>query len=143
MKTIKRFDLKVVREKVEEYHTISNPADIAKIASSILNGRDQECFLVFPLDVKNRPLGYVEIARGAIDYCPVDMREVYRTAVLLAASAIIVVHNHPSGDVNFSAEDMYLTNRVKEVGELLGINLLDHIVVTDTSHKSMAEAGCM
>ena len=147
MKTIKRVELRVKREHLAESKTpynicISCPRDVANIARSILSGVDQERFLVFPLDVKKKILGYTEIARGSVDTCPVDPREVFRTAIVMGASAIILVHNHPSGDPNASDEDTELTKRLCKAGKFLGLPILDHLIITpNKSTISFVELG--
>ena len=95
--------------------------------------------MVFLLDIKTRVLGYHEAGRGSIDSCPVDPRAVYRTAVAVGASSIICSHNHPSGDSTPSTDDILLTRRLKDAGQLLGIQLL--VIVTDSGTTSLCERG--
>lgn len=148
MKTIKKLEIKSCRvpltaadSKVDYTTAVREPKDAASIAAALLEGEEQEVFLAFPLDVKNRVLGYVEAARGGIDSCPVDPRVVFRTAVMLGASAVIVVHNHPSGDSTPSAEDVALTTRLVDAGKVLGIPVLDHVIVAGERTYSFAEHG--
>jgi len=146
MKSIKNFELKVKRvavgEGVEPYGaSVRSPSDVARIAQLLIGDSAQEHFLVFLLDVRNRVIGYSEVARGGIDTCPVDPRVVFRTAVATGASALAAVHNHPSGTPEPSTDDILLTRRLKEAGELLGIQLLDHVIVTDTGTTSLRERG--
>ncbi len=148
MRTIKRFEIKARRVRVEEPgapygRAVHAPDRIAGIAAQLLEGEDQECFLAFLLDVKNKVLGYVEAARGGLDTCPVDPRVVFRAAVMQGAAAIIAAHNHPSGDAEPSKEDVRLTERLKQAGDLLGIQLLDHLVLGDGSWCSLAERGLL
>jgi DNA repair protein RadC len=82
-------------------------------------------------------IGYTETARGSIDRCPVDPRCVFRAAITAGALAIIVAHNHPSGDRSPSREDRRLTERLRAGTELLGIGLLDHVIVTKTKFRSV------
>ena len=93
--------------------------------------------------MKNRVLGFTIAAVGAIDSCPVDPRTVFRTAVALGASGIVASHCHPSGDPSPSHEDIELTKRLKAAGDLLGIQLLDHVIVTDTARVSFRERGLL
>jgi len=146
MRTIKKIDLRVRREVLAEskepYNSkIGEPKDVARIAQSVLAGEDRECFLTFPVDVKNRVLGYVESAKGSVDLCPVDPREVFRAAIIMGASGVFLVHNHPSGDSSPSQEDAELTERVVEAGKLLGIPVIDHLIVVEDSFYSFAEHG--
>jgi DNA repair protein RadC len=143
---IKNFELKVRRVQVGEGgapygKAIREPADVADIARRIIGDNAQESFVVFILDIRNRVVGFTEAARGSIDACPVEPRTVFRTAVALGASAIIVAHNHPSGELTPSREDIDLTKRLKAAAELLGIAFLDHVVVTDAGTASLRERG--
>jgi len=123
---------------------LSEPGMVARMATEVLEYQDNESFLVFLLNVKNKVIGYQEVARGGIDMCPVDPRMVFRAAVLEGASAIIVVHNHPSGDPAPSKEDLELTKRLRAGGELLGVLVLDHLIVGgDGTYCSLAEKGMM
>ena len=144
--TIRNIELKVKRvavgEGTEPYGaSVRSPDDVSRIAQKLIGDDAQERFLVFVLDIRNRVIGYHEAGRGSIDSCPVDIRVVFRTAVALGASSILAAHNHPSGDATPSSDDIILTRRLKEAGELLGIPLLDHVIVTDSGTTSLRERG--
>ncbi len=146
--TIKNYELRVRRVKLADAgapygESVRAPDDVARIAQVLIGDSAQELFLVFHLDIKNRVLGFSEVARGGIDVCPVDARAVFRTAIALGASALIAAHCHPSGDPTPSADDINLTERLKAAGELLGIPVLDHVIVTDTSTVSLSERGLL
>ena len=148
MRTIKKIELRVSREKLAEstapYNArIERPEQAVKLIKSILEGVDQERFLVMPVDIKNKILGYIEVARGSVDECPVDPREVFRAAIVMGASALFLAHNHPSGSTDPSPEDMKLTRRVCRAGELLGVPVLDHLIVAGDGSLSFAESGIM
>ena len=149
MRYIKKLELKSRRVKLAEnpvpYNTaISQPKDAARIINSILDGEEQEVFLVIPVDVKNKVLGYEEVHRGSVDECPVSMKTVFRTAVHMGATAILVAHNHPSGDPTPSREDLALTDRLREAGKLLGLPLLDHLIIGGGGqYTSLAERGLL
>ena len=150
MKSVKEVEVVVRRryklgEEPAPYNVaVREPGMVARMAASVLENQDNESFLVFLLNIKNKVIGYQEVARGGIDTCPVDPRMVFRAAVLEGASAVIVVHNHPSGDPAPSGEDLALTKRLKEGGELLGVPVLDHLIIGgDGSYCSLAEKGLM
>ena len=148
MKMIKKIELRVRRERLAEstipYNdTMSRPEDVARVAQSILGGVDQEVFLVIPVDVKNKALGYVEVSKGSVDYCQVDPREVFRAAIVMGATAVFIIHNHPSGDPKYSLEDKSITEKMWEVGNLVGISLMDHVIVAGDKHFSFAEEKLM
>jgi DNA repair protein RadC len=149
MKTIQRIELRVSRVKISEDgaeyggRRVSHAADVATIARALIGQAPQELFLCFHLDVKNRVLGYVEVARGSVSSCTVAPREVYRAAVLAGATAVIFAHNHPSGDTTPSSEDVYITKRLSDCGKLLGIQVLDHVIVTEDQHFSFLDGGLL
>jgi DNA repair protein RadC len=99
--------------------------------------REQFCALL--LDTKNRLLANVRISEGSLGASLVHPREAFRPAVREAAAAVVFIHNHPSGDPTPSAEDERVTIRLREVGELLGIPVLDHVVVGHGSYYSFAD----
>jgi hypothetical protein len=99
-----------------------------------------ECFWVVMLDSRGRPLGRRQIARGTLTACLVHPREVFAPAIRARAASVVVVHNHPSGDPTPSAEDLLLTERLREAGELLGIPLVDHIVLGRDGYRSLGGA---
>jgi DNA repair protein RadC len=102
---------------------------------------EREVFFVLLLDGKNRLQAEVRISEGSLTAALVHPREVFVPAIRGAAAAIILVHNHPSGDPTPSAEDAAITQRLRQVGELVGIRVLDHVVVGRGRWASMAEEG--
>ena len=102
-----------------------------------------ELFRVVFLDGKNRMLFFEDVARGILTSCLVHPREVFFTAVQLRCAGIITIHNHPSGDPAPSIEDREITRRLREAGKILGIKFLDHIIVSEESHFSFADEGCL
>lgn len=125
--------LKLVKESSVLYETrkISNPYDAYKLIKNFLVDSDREKFVVACLDVKNQPVSIQIVSIGSVNSAIVHPREVFKVAILSNASKIICFHNHPSGNTNFSKEDENITNRLKECGEILGIELVDHIIVGD------------
>lgn len=102
--------------------------------------RDQEQVMVVVLDTKLHPLRIVRITRGTLEASLLHPREVFRPAVHLAASSILLVHNHPSGDATPSREDYECTQTMEQAGKMLGINVIDHIVVGDGVAVSIHES---
>jgi DNA repair protein RadC len=104
----------------------------------------QESFFVLLLDAKNRPIGRPEmIALGTINKVEVAPRDVFRAAIKKNARALIVAHNHPSNELEPSEDDKAVTQRLVEVGKIVGITVLDHIVITHSGYLSMAEIGLL
>ena len=100
---------------------------------------EAECFAVLMLNTRRRVKGHQLITIGTMDSLLVHAREVFRGAIIASASAVVLMHNHPSGDPTPSAEDLALTRRLRDVGELLGIPLVDHVVVAERGCRSLAE----
>ena len=101
----------------------------------------QECIFCVLLDAKNRVQKEVAVSRGGLSAAMAQPRDVLRAAVSEAAHAIILIHNHPSGDPTPSQDDIELTRRVKEVAEAAGIRMLDHIVIGEEGYASLADMG--
>ena len=95
------------------------------------------------LDGKNRVIREVRISEGSLNQSIVHPREVFNPAVRESAAAVILVHNHPTGDPTPSREDLDLTRRLKEAGELMGIRVLDHVIIGDGSYVSLADRGVL
>ena len=114
---------------------ISKPEDSYRIfREAALMGEEQESFFVLPLDTKNHPLctAPLRVTYGLLDQTPVHPREVFKAAIRWGAQAIIVAHNHPSGDPTPGKDDIRLTERLVEASRIIGIPLLDHIVFTSS-----------
>jgi DNA repair protein RadC len=117
-------------------------AEVAySLVREIVADRATEEFWAILLDAKNRPIGLAQISIGCLTWTVVHPREVYGPAVRLGAGAVIVAHNHPSGDPEPSTQDITLTERLASAGELLGIPLLDHLVCGDKSFVSLRTRG--
>ena len=110
---------------------ISNPYDAYKLIKNFLIDSDREKFVVACLDTKNQPVNISVVSIGSVNSAIVHPREVFKVAMLSNASKIICFHNHPSGNLKCSKEDENITNRLKECGEILGIELVDNIIVGD------------
>ena len=108
---------------------VTQPQDAAKIFSDYLQDRDREVFAVLMLDTKNRFIGLNTVSIGTLDSALVSPREVFKVALLANAASLILAHNHPSGDPTPSPEDKAVTKRLHEAGQLLQIDVLDHLVI--------------
>lgn len=129
----------IARDMGRKY--VSSPADVAGVVRHLTKGDARENFFVFMLDVRNQLLGFEVVAIGGLANVEAHPREVFRPAIITAAAAIILAHNHPSGVCTPSSEDIALTNRMAQVGDLIGIPVCDHVVVTEDSHFSLHEAN--
>jgi DNA repair protein RadC len=117
------------------------PRACADALMRLLDDEPSEVFGILCLNAKLRVLAYHEVSRGSLDTTVVHPREVFRAAMLANAAAVILVHNHPSGDPTPSPEDVTLTQRLRAAGTLLGIDVLDHLVIGDGQYCSFVETG--
>jgi len=144
MKTIKTFELKIKRISVSEENkpygqTIGAPEQAASIAKQLIGNDVRECILAFFLDRQNRIIGCHEVSKGNMDSCSLDPRHLFRVALEVGTIGMILAHNHPSGVCEPSRIDIKLTEKIASACTLLGIELLDHVIVSDSSHYSMRE----
>jgi DNA repair protein RadC len=119
--------------------TLERAADVYRLLAPRMTGLQQEIFVVIGIDVRNRVLDVVEVGRGSVCDVAVHPREVFRPLVRMAAAGAVLAHNHPTGDSTPSNDDIELTRRLREVGSMLGIPVIDHVVIGDGSHHSIAE----
>lgn len=121
---------------------IKNPRDLYDyIISKFQKGRKKEYFLLCLLNTRNELINIMEISRGSLNTSIVHPREVFREAMMASAASIILVHNHPSGDCTPSSDDIELTKRLCQGGEVVGIDVIDHIIVSDGDFLSMKSKG--
>jgi DNA repair protein RadC len=103
----------------------------------------QEIFLVVGLNNKNEVLTEQVVAMGTVDECRVEPREVFRPMIVEAVARALLIHNPPSGDPSPSPEDISLTRRICEVGTLLGVPVLDHLIIGANRYSSLRDMGMM
>ena len=127
----------------KEFKQYTNPKYIYLDNKYLFYGLKQEYFYVFYLDTKKNLIERKVIFMGTIDRSLVHPREIFKHAYLLSASSFICMHNHPTGDVIPSKADINLTNTLIEIGELQGIELLDHLIVSDNNYFSFFENHLM
>ena len=104
-------------------------------------GLKKERFLCALLDIKNRVFKETTVSDGTLTSSPVHPREVFRYAIKEAAASVLFIHNHPSGDSSPSKDDLDITKRLIETGKIIGINVLDHVVISDSNYVSIMEKG--
>lgn len=118
---------------------VEGPEDAHAIFAPLLEDLDQEAVAVLCLGARHQPLHVGVVAMGSLNSAAVHPREVFRTAVAVNAAAIVLAHNHPSGDPEPSEDDVRLTRRLQRCGETLGIELLDHVVIGGRRWVSLRE----
>jgi DNA repair protein RadC len=136
------YERQIVREDAPDYLVetrFTSPQQVFELFKD-LRVETKEHVICLHLDGKNRIICLDRVSIGSLNQSIVCPREVLKTAVMSSAAALILVHNHPSGDPGPSREDIEVTRRLKEASEILGIRLLDHIIVGD-SYVSLTEAG--
>ncbi|MAG31425.1 MAG: hypothetical protein CL908_11125 [Deltaproteobacteria bacterium] len=126
---------------LERGKPIRGPNDVQRHFLPRLRALQQESFQVLLMDGRHRLICVEQVSIGTLTASLVHPREVFRQAVRNAAAALLLVHNHPSGDPSPSAEDRAVSERLRVAGELLGIRVLDHIIVSDSGYYSFREAG--
>jgi DNA repair protein RadC len=130
----------LVREGTsDEVIRIKHPANAYELVKDELAGSDREMFLSIMLTVKNDLIGVETVSIGSIVSTTITPRDVFKSAILANAVAIIVCHNHPSGELTPSDEDIELTKQLIAAGELLGIKVLDHLIVSRQGYKSLRD----
>ena len=139
IKAVLELSKRMASERVEARLKISEPSTLAAYFMEILRHEKSERFLVVLIDAKCKMIDYEVVSTGSLTASIVHPREVYKVAIKKSAHSIIVLHNHPSGDPTPSQEDLHITKRLKSVGEVMGIPLLDHIIIGDNSYKSLRE----
>lgn len=127
----------------EESYVIRKPEDVFQLMRFEIGHKMHEEFWLLPLSTKNHVICKHRLSIGTLNSAIVHPRECYRFLIQRAAASWIAVHSHPSGDVTSSPEDIQLTKRLAEAGELLGIQLLDHVIVSTDSYCSLKEQGLM
>ena len=120
---------------------VRRPEDLTAVLRDEFRGLDRERFIALYLDARHRVRALETVSIGSLNASLVHPREVFKPAIAISAAAVIVAHNHPSGDPRPSGDDLELTGRLDRCGELLGIALLDHMVVGDAEITSIREYG--
>lgn len=146
--TIPEIRVSVVRDggqKTEGRPALDCPARVAEMARGIVAGDEREHMIIFLLDSRSRVRSYSVISIGTLQASLVHPREVFRPAIVAGAAAVILCHNHPSGQVDPSPDDRDTTRRLVKAGELIGIHVLDHVIIgnDETASFSFRERGLL
>ena len=135
----------LVREATLDYYgKLGKSADAGHLLRRYLDGADREHFVAIMLDKKNQVIGINTASVGSLDSSIVHPRELFKPAILSNAAALVLGHNHLSGNPAPSAEDLTITRRLVEGGKLLGIQILDHIIIgSGSQYYSFADEGVL
>jgi len=138
------FKICMVKENDVDYPDvkISNPKTVADLVAKYIGTPDREIFIVMAVNTRNDITGINTVSIGSIDTTISHPREIFKFAILANAASIILAHNHPSGDSTPSCDDIELTKRLQKAGEILGIDVLDHIILgNEGRYLSMKDRG--
>lgn len=120
---------------------LASPREVAAYLLPRFGTADVEQFGVLLLDARHRVLHACVLTRGTVDASPAYPRDVFREAAVAGAAAVVLFHNHPSGDATPSLEDIALTRRLRQAGDVMGIEVIDHIILGDATYCSLREMG--
>ena len=120
---------------------VKRPEEVVSLVKGRLKGKKREHFLALLLDTRGQLIKVSEISVGSLDTSVVHPREVFKEAISASAASVIFVHNHPSGDPTASEDDIGLTKRLAEAGEIVGIDVLDHIIIGGEEYLSLKREG--
>jgi DNA repair protein RadC len=134
---------RLARTSMTDTVTIRSPQDVASYLMEDLRYLQKEHFVVLFLNTKNHVVAQETLSMGSLNASIVHPREVFRAAIKRSSASIICVHNHPSGDPTPSPEDIAMTTRLVEAGQIIGIEVLDHIILGDQNFVSLKEKGYM
>ncbi|TYO95504.1 JAB domain-containing protein [Desulfallas thermosapovorans] len=138
--------LKLVRESSMLYQTrsVKSPGDAADLVRNFIEDADREQFWIACLDTRHQPTALHAVSIGTLSQTVVHPRELFKAAIIANAAAVILYHNHPSGDPEPSRQDIEITERLVKAGEILGIQVLDHLVIgSNGKYVSLKERGLM
>ena len=127
--------------EVGERPLVKTPEDVVGVVGRRLRDKKKEHFLALLLDSRNRLIKVSEVSIGSLDTSIVHPREVFKEALSVSAASVIFVHNHPSGDLTPSEDDIKLSKRLAQAGEIMGIDVLDHIIVAGKNSLSLKRQG--
>ena len=128
-------------ESPEERPAINSPADAAALVQYEMSALEQEHLRVILLDRRNRVMDTAEVYKGSVSSSQIRIGEVFKEAIRKNASAVVVVHNHPSGDPTPSPDDVAVTRAIVQAGKLLDVEVLDHLVIGQGRWVSLKERG--
>ncbi len=127
----------------EDRPQITSPEGAAELLVPLLQDLDREHCVTLNLDVKHRVVATTTVSIGSVDHTFMGPREVFRDALLHGSGAIVIAHNHPSGDAEPSRDDERITRRLGQAGEILGVEVLDHLVIGHQRWVSLARRGAL
>lgn len=143
---VQSYTLMLVKDKSVDYSTygqVTSPQLFINVVNEMygMDSRAEECVVIMALDVRKNPIGVFFVSQGSLTSSVVHPREVFKRLLLNNAESFIVGHNHPSGDVAPSNNDLNIMERLSEVGKLVGIELVDFLIIGNGNYYSHKESG--
>jgi DNA repair protein RadC len=138
---VREIVVKYTCKREVESKKADSPEAVFNILKPLIEDEIKEHFIVVLLNNKNTVLCYEVVSIGTISESIVHPREVFRSAILKSASAVVLAHNHPSGELQPSREDIATTERIEKAGKIIGIEVLDHLILSSEDYLSMKEMG--
>ena len=135
------FDRLTLERRVYAEKQVDSPRKVFNLLNNYLKFKDQEVLMLLTLDTKNNVTHIIELFKGSLDSAVVHPREIFKYALKYSSKSIIIAHQHPGGDTNPSREDVNISKRIKEAGNILGIKLADSLVISNNKYTSMLEKG--
>ena len=146
MKYIQRYDIRLIRDgriAVDATPIIRTPQDTLPVLEPELSELAYEKFIALALSTKNHVIAVLPVSSGSLNASIVHPRELFQRAILANCASLILAHNHPSGDPTPSPEDIALTRKLVEAGQLLDIPILDHVILGYGKYSSFKEMGLL
>ena len=138
------YKCKLVRESSLDMDNVTDTADVYCVMNKLgICDAAEEYMYLMCLNTKGDIIGVHEISHGTLNGTEIHPREVFKRAILNNSAAIIIIHNHPSGGLEPSPEDLIATNRINEAGTLLGIKLVDHVIISPKGYVSLLQKGML
>lgn len=129
----------VMENKAAKPLEFNGPDDIYRLVKDEMVTSDREMLLSILLNGSNKLIGVETVSIGCLNYCNMSPREIFKSAILANAAALVVCHNHPSGSLNPSPQDIEMTKRLVEVGKMLEIHVHDHLIISHEGYRSIIE----
>jgi DNA repair protein RadC len=130
----------LVKEGSLQYNdNINSYATACEVFRKFIGDSDREIFAVIGLDIRNKPTFLNIVSIGQLGEARVNMRELFKPAIISNSASIIIGHNHPAGSMEASPEDLVVTEKIKKTGKMLGITLIDHIIVSNDASLSLRQ----
>ena len=140
MKSVYKYKCALVQETEMQYGTVPNVKQATKIIQELIGDEAEENVIVLALDCRGEVIGIHYISHGGISYSLVSMSAIFKRLLANNAASFIMAHNHPSGNVDPSEEDIKITKKVKRAASLMEVPIVDHIIVSDQDYYSFKES---